>query len=607
MTEGAVLAKKTDAVTRWWRGTSLRAKVTGVTVAVLAGGLLAAGIGTVPFLRGSLIASLDESLVSLAPSDVGENLFDVSIDEAGVVDFNVKDNAPDTQYYVALYGPDGDFVISGGGSGGPAPVYPATQKLEQTQIQGQTPFPLESTGKGAGFHASVAIIPVTGTGNVYTQLVALPLTSIDQSIATYLGIFSILALFTVIAGALLTRWLVTLTFRGLGQVESTAMSISAGDFSQRMTDIEPGTEVGRLKLAINTMLGRVDASISERDATVRQMRRFIGDASHELRTPLVTVRGYAELYRMGAIEGDDDTAQAMDRIEKEAIRMGVLVEDLLNLARLDEHQEVALAPVDLRPIARDAALDVRAASPLRTVTVLDKTAPIAPAPVVAVTGEQEALGEPAPRRRGAPSTSGITLAGRTVGLLRRKPRPVPASGATTAKDAGATQPPLVPVADARKPGRPVVEGPLATAPIVLGDENRIRQVVANLLGNARRFTADDSPIELEVGVDPRGGTASIAVIDHGEGIPAQIREQIFQRFWRADTSRARETGGSGLGLAIVASIVDALHGTVVVEDTPGGGATFRVHLPLANGREGQEHLLIPTQPMPRIDVGDTDL
>ena len=90
-----------------------------------------------------------------------------------------------------------------------------------------------------------------------------------------------------------------------------------------MTDIEPTTtEVGRLKTAINAMLDRVDAAISQRDATVRQMRRFIGDASHELRTPLVTVRGYAELYRMGAIRGDEDVAQSMDRIEKEAIRMG---------------------------------------------------------------------------------------------------------------------------------------------------------------------------------------------------------------------------------------------------------------------------------------------
>ena len=69
--------------------------------------------------------------------------------------------------------------------------------------------------------------------------------------------------------------------------------------------------------------------------------------------------------------------------------------------------------------------------------------------------------------------------------------------------------------------------------------------------------------------------------DHGEGIPPQIRDKIFQRFWRADTSRARETGGSGLGLAIVSSILAAHHGTVEVVETDGGGATFRVSLPLA--------------------------
>ena len=115
----------------------------------------------------------------------------------------------------------------------------------------------------------------------------------------------------------------------------------------------------------------------------------------------------------------------------------------------------------------------------------------------------------------------------------------------------------------------------------MAEENKIRQVITNLMGNAMRFTASDSPIELEVVVDPRTLRASIAIVDHGEGIPPQIREKIFQRFWRADSSRARETGGSGLGLAIVAAIVASHNGTVDVVDTPGGGATFRISLPLA--------------------------
>lgn len=153
-------------------------------------------------------------------------------------------------------------------------------------------------------------------------------------------------------------------------------------------------------------------------------------------------------------------------------------------------------------------------------------------------------------------------------------------------------PPVSPVAPAAVGG--------AAPPIVLGDENRVRQVVANLLGNARRFTAEDSPIELRIGVDAAAGMGWIEVADHGDGIPEQIRDKIFQRFWRADTSRARETGGTGLGLSIVASIVEALHGSVSVVETPGGGATFHVAFPLAQERDAAEHLLIETQPLDRL-------
>jgi len=129
----------------------------------------------------------------------------------------------------------------------------------------------------------------------------------------------------------------------------------------------------------------------------------------------------------------------------------------------------------------------------------------------------------------------------------------------------------------------------------------IRQVVTNLLGNARRFSRDDAPIEIVVGADRMRAIGTIAIVDHGEGIPPQIRDQIFQRFWRADTSRARETGGSGLGLAIVASIVSALDGSVAVEETPGGGATFIVSLPLATVAGTPEHLMALTQPIERLD------
>ena len=563
--------------------------MTSVTVILLAVGLIAAGFGTAYFLRNTLIANVETQVDALARTDAAAPLLDLYVEDGQLKTAPVE-NAPPTEHRVAIYGPtDGALIGAGGGRGGPEPAFPESISLDVAQSKELQPFSLFSADGEYEFRATIAVQELPGAGLLYTQLVALPLASTYQVVAQYIGIYSLVAVIILVASAFLTRWLVTLTFRSLGQVESTAMAISAGDFSQRLTDIEPmTTEVGRLKSAINAMLGRVDAALSQRDSSVRQMRRFIGDASHELRTPLVTVRGYAELYRMGAIAGDEDVSQAMDRIEKEAMRMGVLVEDLLALARLDERRDVVIGPVDLRPIARDAALDVRATSPQRSVTVIDTT--------IADEPEPAPVPEPVPdaaetgRRRGGPPTSTVArVGGGALSLLRRRPRPV------SAADASATgeMPPVMPVAQS-----PVAA---STAPIVLGDENRIRQVVANLLGNARRFTADDSPIDLRLGVDAAAGMGWIEVADHGEGIPEQIREKIFQRFWRADTSRARETGGTGLGLSIVASIVEALHGAVSVDETPGGGATFRVSFPLAQERDSAEHLLIETQPLSRLE------
>lgn len=517
------------------------------------------------FLRNAQITSIDDQLRSIVSTDLASSLMTVTIED-GVPSFMAREGAP-TPYYVAVYSPDGDLLASAGGGGVP-PEYPVPFPLQRTVIEGTAVFPLTAADDSRTFHAAVDILPLNGVRDSYTQLVAIPLSTVNHTVANFIGIYTVLAVLVVLGGALLTRALVTLAFRSLGQVETTAMSIAAGDFSQRMADESPRTEVGRLKTAINAMLDRLDQAIGQRDATVQQMRRFIGDASHELRTPLVTVRGYAELYRMGAISGAEQTAQSMERIEKEAIRMGVLVEDLLALARLDERRDLVITEVDLRPIARDAALDARATSPDREVTFVD-----------AELTARVPLPEPSHPPAGTPAAkrppSG--LAGATLSLLRLRPR--------TPVDAGPA---------------PVTAPVFGPPPIVLGDDNRIRQVVANLLGNARRYTPAGSPIELSVGVDDVAGMGWIAVVDHGDGIPEQIREKIFQRFWRADTSRTRETGGSGLGLSIVASIVDALHGSIEVTETDGGGATFRVAFPLAQTRDAAAHLFIQTQPLPKL-------
>ncbi|MEO6115838.1 MAG: HAMP domain-containing sensor histidine kinase, partial [Pseudolysinimonas sp.] len=365
----------------------------------------------------------------------------------------------------------------------------------------------------------------------------------------------------VVFGAATTQLLVTSTFSPLRDVEATAARFAAGDYSQRLGGATPNTEVGRLNRSLNTMLARIDRAFADRQRTVEQMRRFVGDASHELRTPLVSLRGYAELYRMGAITSPDDVAQAMDRIEREAIRMGGLVEDLLELARLDEAKPLRLEPVDLLPIAQDAALDATVSNPLRVITV------VVPEPLEDAEGAASDSGsEPAPAPLAAITTTGaISLTGALSRLRRRRPRaasvPVPVS---------------VPIPD--------------VGPIVLAEGDKIRQVITNLIGNAMRFTPPDSPIELAVEVDRAGDFGQISVVDHGEGIPPQLREKIFQRFWRADTSRTRDTGGSGLGLAIVAGIVANHHGHVEVVETPGGGATFRVSLPLFHPEPGEGDL-----------------
>lgn len=571
------MAGEPDPVTRWWRRISLRAKVTGVTVAVLALGLMIAGIGTVPILRGAMINNIDAQLPALATTGQAERFFDVSA-EGGRLDFKPAEIAPrPTEFIVAFYTANGEFIAEAGGqASGPRPDFPAEFTLQDTVSQGDQVMTLDGDDGETYSAVASAQSAQDPQGLTYVQIVALPLDEADRIVATYVAVYTTVALVTILLAALLTRGLVTLTFRRLGQVESTAMAIAAGDFSQRLTDLEPTTEVGRLNSAINTMLDRVDGSLAQRDRTVQNMRRFIGDASHELRTPLVSVRGYAELYRMGAITGEEDTARAMERIEKEAIRMGVLVEDLLALARLDEERsrELQIEPLDLRPIARDAALDLRVAAPGRTITVVDTTADEATTPLLHGRAPSSA---PTPDPPRSPAARGSNPLAR----LRRRPRPatpVPAIDFTEATDA-----------------------PVRTPPIVLGEDNKVRQVITNLLGNARRFSPDDSPIELVVGADRRRGVGTISIVDHGEGIPPQIREQIFERFWRADTSRARETGGSGLGLAIVASIIESLRGEVSVEETPGGGATFTVALPLAPPQSTPAHLLEETQPIERVD------
>ena len=157
--------------------------------------------------------------------------------------------------------------------------------------------------------------------------------------------------------------------RPLESVELTAEKIAAGDLSARLENFEPDTEVGRLSTSLNTMLARIEDSFAVRTESENKLRRFVADASHELRTPLTAIRGFAELHRQGAVPEGEKTKELIGRIEKESVRMGALVEDLLLLARLDQSREMEFKPVDLVHVIEETVASAIAAGPGHPISI----------------------------------------------------------------------------------------------------------------------------------------------------------------------------------------------------------------------------------------------
>lgn len=465
---------------------SLLTKITGVTVFILTLGLFVAGAGTLAFLKPQLMESQDRKLQQLIVDPTpalaaGSDPTALSRD-----DIRYASDA----YYIAVLDNVGDILVDNfeARRDRTAPAIPALT-AEWVATHGSEPFQLMGSD---GSQWRAVAVNVSGVGVQGSIVFAVSTDSVNLMVGQFLTVFTGFGIAVILLGAALTRLLVIATFEPLHEVERTALEIADGDFSKRINVRAPGTEVGHLGQSLNVMLDEIDKAFGDRAKTIDQMRRFVGDAGHELRTPLVSVRGYAELYRMGAIQTPEDVAQAMGRIESEAIRMGDLVEDLLALARLDEKRPLDLQPVNLVPLAQDAAMDARAGDPDRKIEVIIDDDPV----------------------------------------------------------------------------------------VVRADEMKVRQVMTNLIANAMRHTPEGTPIEIVVSALPGKTTGQFEIVDHGEGIPEQVREKIFDRFYRADNSRNRETGGSGLGLAIVQSITAAHRGTVSAHETDGGGATFRVELPL---------------------------
>jgi two-component system, OmpR family, sensor kinase len=324
--------------------------------------------------------------------------------------------------------------------------------------------------------------------NGWFLAIAAPLDSVEATVQ-HVTMIIVATNVAVFASLLLIVWLTIR--RGLRPIDNmidTAALIAAGDLSHRAESADPATEVGQLATALNAMLNRIEASFAAKDVSERRLRQFVADASHELRTPLTSIRGYAELYRTGAVSDGDALDRAMERIESEGIRMGKLVEDLLLLARLDQGRPLESKAVDVSRVVSDAVADARAIEPERPISYQS------------------------------------------------------ADGA-----------------------------------LMLGDADRLRQVVGNLLTNARAHTGRSTPVHVVVRTIPTG--VELTVADEGPGIDPDQAAHVFDRFYRVDASRSRDRGGSGLGLSIVKSIVEAHGGEVALETEPGKGTTFRVTLP----------------------------
>src|SRR3954453_18286994 len=222
------------------------------------------------------------------------------------------------------------------------------------------------TVKATNTGKSYRVVGVT-LANGDIRFAAVPLSDTEATLHRLLGIEGMVIGGILLALGALAWWLVRIGLRPLERIGVTAGAIAAGDLSRRVTPATQRTDVGRLGLALNRMLDRLEEAFAKQRASEDRLRTFLADASHELRTPLASIRGYAELFRIGAARDAEGTEKAMSRIESEAARMGVLVEDLLTLARLDEVRDQLREDVDLTRLAGDAVDDARATAPDRDI------------------------------------------------------------------------------------------------------------------------------------------------------------------------------------------------------------------------------------------------
>jgi two-component system OmpR family sensor kinase len=468
----------------------LRARLIAVVVALLAAALAASGLIVNVLLGNYLLDRTDDELRTY-----GGIAAEVAYGTDGSQ--TIQPN-----FTVRLYLPDGSRGVTLADAATEADSEPRLPVLTSSDpdVVYSRPFTVPSVSGGE--EPQWRVIAGVNQNRDAVYAVAVPLRQMQDTLRNVLGYAALIGLAVLAASVLIGWFAVRRAFRPLTRIEDTAAAIAAGDLTQRVPERRTGDEVASLSRSLNAMLAQIEQSFALREASEERMRQFVADASHELRTPLATVRGYAELYRQGAVNRPEEVTGAFARIESEATRMGGLVEDLLVLARLDGERPLDLGDVDLAVLAGDATQDARVLAPDRHIRLIGLGGPLGPVHVT-------------------------------------------------------------------------------------GDEQRLRQVITNLVTNALNHTPAGHPVEIAVG--HLNGMAAVEVRDHGHGIDPVRARQVFERFYRADPSRSRAqvSGGNGLGLAIVAAIVTAHHGKVGVARTPGGGATFVLQLPQRVHSESQ--------------------
>ncbi|MGH2616996.1 MAG: sensor histidine kinase [Thermomicrobiales bacterium] len=366
----------------------------GVAV-VLTLTLIGLGVALTRVTRATLTAEIDDRLVTSvtrAEGLPGQWHERIGRDESGDEPARDLDEAEDKDVTVVIpdisgrnvalfvFGPGGRLQVdrpSGfGDAPDPPPLLPPIPGPVATAIEGKI-ITLPAIDGSMRYRVLLRAGPAGST-----FVTAASLRPVEQAVNSLIRALVVVGVIALAAASLASWWVIRNGLRPVDRMVETAAAIAAGDLGRRVPNADPDTELGRLGTALNEMLGQIEAGIQEREAGQARLRRFVADAAHELRTPLTSLRGYAELYRQGALPTPEAVANAMGRIESEGARMARLVDDLLLLARTDQGRALEKEPVDLVRLAREAAGDFAAADPGRPIeSELDGSAVVVGDPI----------------------------------------------------------------------------------------------------------------------------------------------------------------------------------------------------------------------------------